>query len=138
VADLIGLINLGDLEVLVLGDEPLSTAWLPFADRPGGVFVRWHYGENEESVSSRQTEMLEYETGEPEVTLHVLSSPLLVFDSAIPGLELDKSEGLLLELTPGMYHIGSAEFKPDSRTWMLLHRIELISHETARKDNSAS
>src|SRR5258707_15417127 len=44
VADLIGLLNLGDLEVLVLGDEPLSTAWLPFADRPGGVIVRWHYG----------------------------------------------------------------------------------------------
>jgi len=78
--------------------------------------------------------MLEYESGEPEVTLHVLSSPLLVFDSGIPGLEVDKSEGLLLELTPGTYHIGSAEFKPDSRTWMLLHRIELISHETARKD----
>jgi len=138
VADLIGLLNLGDLEVLVLGDEPLSTAWLPFADRPGGVFVRWHYGENEESVSSRQTEMLEYESGEPEVTLHVLSSPLLVFDSGIPGLEVDKSEGLLLELTPGTYHIGSAKFNPDSMTSMLLHRVELINHETARKDNSAS
>jgi hypothetical protein len=128
---LIGLLQVGNVEALVLGDEPLATAWLPYRARPGGVVVRWRYAEDKESVSSRQAEMLALEGAEPVVTLRVRSSPLLMFDSAVAGSDLDVTEALLIELQPGTYRVSSAEFNPDESTSLLLHRFELNGNDGA-------
>jgi hypothetical protein len=121
----------GQVEALVLGDEPLATAWLPYQGRPGGVVVRWRYAESDQSVASRQAEILAQEAAEPAVTLHVPSSPLLMFDSAVAGSDLEMTQALRIELQPGTYRVSSAEFNPDENTSLLLHRFELISQDSA-------
>jgi hypothetical protein len=128
---LIGLLQLGDVEALVFGDEPLATAWLPYQGRPGGVVVRWRYAEGEQSVASRQAEMLAQEAAEPVVALRVRSSSLLMFDSAAAGLDLDMTEALLIELQLGTYWVSSVEFNPDESTSLLLHQFELNGNDGA-------
>ena len=131
IKDLLGIVQVGQVEALVLGDEPLPTAWLPYKGRPGGVAVRWRYADNEQSVASRLAEILAHEAAEPAVTLHVPSSTLLMFDSAVAGADLETAEGLLIELQPATYRVSSAEFNPDERTSLLLHRFELIGQDGA-------
>jgi hypothetical protein len=131
IEELIGLLQVGNVEALVLGDEPLATAWHPYRARPGGVIVRWRYAEDKQPVSSRQAEMLALEGAEPVVTLRVRSSLLLMFDSAVAGSDLDVTEALLIELQPGTYRVSSAEFNPDERTSLLLHRFELNGNDGA-------
>jgi hypothetical protein len=132
IRDLLGIVHMGQVEALVLGDEPLATAWLPDKGRSGGVVVRWRYAESDQSVASRQAEILAQEAAEPAVTLHVPSSPLLMFDSAVAGSDLEMTQALRIELQPGTYRVSSAEFNPDENTSLLLHRFELIGQEGTR------
>src|SRR5215203_1744748 len=50
VADYLGLIDIGDGNGLILGDEPLPTAWLPDEIAFGGILVRWVHAESEQEV----------------------------------------------------------------------------------------
>ena len=48
VNDYLCVLTVGDGQALVFGEEPMSTAWL--ANRNGGTFVRWSYGESQSAV----------------------------------------------------------------------------------------
>jgi hypothetical protein len=52
------------------------------------------------------------DASEAEVALRVRSSPLLMFDSAVAGSDLEMVEALLIELQPGTYRVSSGEFNP--------------------------
>src|SRR5689334_17973405 len=48
VDDYLGVLEVGPGRGLVLGDEPMRTAFVPSAD--GGILVRWGYAPSEDAV----------------------------------------------------------------------------------------
>ncbi|GAA1279237.1 Imm21 family immunity protein [Streptomyces aureus] len=118
--DLVGVLALPDgAEALVLGDEPLSTAYLP-EDR---VLVRWCYAESVEGVTDIIRAGLptaEWEEGP------VLSTTgeLVMFDAAYFGTEVGTlTASTTLELGAGRYRVDSASVEPDRRTSFRVHRF---------------
>ncbi|MGW0394027.1 Imm21 family immunity protein [Streptomyces sp. NPDC003042] len=120
VMDLVGVLELPDgAEALVLGDEPLSTAYLP-EDR---VLVRWCHAEGEEGVADIILAGLptaEWEEGP------VLSTTgeLVMFDAAYFGTEVGTlTDSTVLELRAGRYRVDSASIEPDPLTSFRVHRF---------------
>lgn len=120
VMDGVGVLALPDgAEALVLGDEPLSTAYLPELR----VLVRWHYAESEEGVADIIRAGLataEWEEGP------VLGTPgdLVMFDAAYFGTEVGTlTDGTVLDLAAGRYRVDSASIEPDDLTSFRAHRF---------------
>jgi hypothetical protein len=108
---------------IVLGGEPLPTAWWAPITGASGAVVRWEYADDDEAVA----EVLEgtFSTVEVEEQLEFrVTSPLQLFDSAWPGNEAPKC--LTIELPLGRYHVTSEWVRPSDRTSLLLHRFEMI------------
>jgi hypothetical protein len=123
VMDLVGVYELPEgAEALVLGDEPLSTAYLP----EHRVLVRWCYAESEEGVAEiilAGIPTAEWDEGP------VLSTTgeLVMFDAAYFGTEVGTlTDSTVLELGAGRYRVDSASIEPDQLTSFRVHRfIEL-------------
>jgi hypothetical protein len=120
VTDLVGILSLPDgAEALVLGDEPLSTAYLP----EYRVLVRWYYAESDDGVADVIRDGLptaEWEEGP------VLSTTgkLVMFDAAYFGNEVGTlTDGTALELGAGRYRVDSASVEPDDLTSFRVHRF---------------
>ncbi|WP_326594227.1 Imm21 family immunity protein [Streptomyces sp. NBC_01294] len=120
VMEFVGVLALPDgAEALVLGDEPLSTAYLP----EHRVLVRWHYAESEEGVADIIRAGLataEWEEGP------VLSTTgeLVMFGAAYFGTEVGTlTDSTALELAAGRYRVDSASIEPDDLTSFRVHRF---------------
>ncbi|WP_373926529.1 Imm21 family immunity protein [Paludisphaera borealis] len=127
VDDYLGSLNVGVGRALILGDEPMMTAFVP--QPAGGLLVRWMYGEDDGAVS-RAVCAIPVEVWK--TTPHQLPvgwGEILVFDSAYPGDALPVSiEGgttpwLRIALPQGNYHIDTAVYCPDESTSLVLHRL---------------
>ena len=124
----IGLIEIGAEQGVVLGGEPLRTAWLPVRGKSGGIIVRWVFGESE-------SEFLGWLEKIPEAifrsdgTLVVKEPKLFLFDAAVAGRNVKKrpEEYLSIELEPGTYEITTAVCQPDAWTSMVVHRFSPAS-----------
>ncbi|MFD4609627.1 MULTISPECIES: Imm21 family immunity protein [unclassified Streptomyces] len=124
VMDFAGVLALPDgAEALVLGDEPLSTAYLP-AHR---VLVRWYYAESEEGVADIIRAGLanaEWEEGP------VLSTTgeLVMFDAAYFGTEVGTlADSTTLELAAGRYRVDSTSIEPNDLTSFRVHRFVALA-----------
>ena len=120
VMDLVGVLELPDgAEALVLGYEPLSTAYLP----EHRVLVRWCYAESEEGVAEiilAGIPTAEWDEGP------VLSTTgeLVMFDAAYFGTEVGTlTDSTVLELGAGRYRVDSASIEPDQLTSFRVHRF---------------
>ncbi|MFF6904261.1 Imm21 family immunity protein [Streptomyces hydrogenans] len=120
VMDFVGVLELPDgAEALVLGDEPLSTAYLP----EHRVLVRWHYAESGEGVADIIRNGLptaEWEEGP------VLSTTgeLVMFDAAYFGTEVGTlTDSTTLDLAAGRYRVDSAAIEPNNLTSFRVHRF---------------
>ncbi|MFI5476710.1 Imm21 family immunity protein [Streptomyces cacaoi] len=120
VMDFVGVLALPDeAEALVLGDEPLTTAYLP----EYRVLVRWCYAESEDGVADFIRAGLptaEWEEGP------VLSTTgeLVMFDAAYFGTEVGTlTDSTALELAAGRYRVDSASIEPDQLTSFRVHRF---------------
>ncbi|WP_097963367.1 MULTISPECIES: Imm21 family immunity protein [Streptomyces] len=120
VMDLVGVLELPDgAEALVLGYEPLSTAYLP----EHRVLVRWCYAESEEGVAEiilAGIPTAEWDAGP------VLSTTgeLVMFDAAYFGTEVGTlTDSTVLELGAGRYRVDSASIEPDQLTSFRVHRF---------------
>ncbi|MFE4975529.1 Imm21 family immunity protein [Kitasatospora sp. NPDC056651] len=120
VMDLVGVLELPDgAAALVLGDEPLSTAYLPEHQ----VLVRWYYAETEEGIADIITAGLpnaEWDEGP------VLPTPgeLVMFDAAYFGTEVGTlTDGTAITLDAGRYRVDSASIEPDRLTSFRVHRF---------------
>jgi hypothetical protein len=120
IEDYLGVIVVGRGQGLVLDDEPFETTWL--GNDEGGLFVRWRFALDEPSVvrhlqdagSARfQPTGLQYQTS---------CRRSVLFDAAVSGMEVAESH-LNIILEPGVYEIETAEFEPDSKTALVLHRL---------------
>ncbi|MFG2987680.1 Imm21 family immunity protein [Streptomyces sp. NPDC048258] len=120
VMDLVGVLELpGGAEALVLGDEPLSTTYLP----EHRVLVRWCYAESEEGVADiilARLPTAEWDAGP------VLSTTgkLVMFDAAYFGTEAGTlTDCTVLGLGAGRYRVDSASIEPDHLTSFRVHRF---------------
>ncbi len=117
---LVGVVVVDGIQVIVLGDEPATTAWHPFPDKQGGLLIRWIYANGMEAVKKMLKQIPAHGwTHETEVDIE--SAELILFDSAALGTEIEES--IELRLTPGRYEISSLEYHPDDQTHFRLHRM---------------
>jgi hypothetical protein len=65
VADYLGVVPVGDGSALVLGDEPMATAWWPDQRWGSGLIVRWMYAPDETAVVQHLTALSEAAFVEP-------------------------------------------------------------------------
>ncbi|MFJ2745689.1 Imm21 family immunity protein [Streptomyces sp. NPDC087440] len=120
VMDFVGVLELPDgAEALVLGDEPLSTSYLP----EHRVLVRWHYAESEEGVVDIiRTGLSTAEWKEGPVLS--TTGELVMFDAAYFGTEVGTLTGSTsLDLAAGRYRVDSASIEPNSLTSFRVHRF---------------
>jgi hypothetical protein len=121
VSDYVGLIQVGQSEGLVLGDEPNDTTWLSHPD--GGLFVRWRYAAGEEQVEDALGAIPSSLAWQSAGELRVTESPLELFDSAEAGLE-PCGQRLRVLLQPNLYSLSHAEYVPDAETAFQLIRLQ--------------
>jgi hypothetical protein len=110
-------------EVLVLGDEPMSTAVLP----EHRVIARWCYTETRDGVSDLITTMLAGAQWSEGPAMRI-SGPVVIFDAAFLGTDVGTLiEGLILDLDAGRYRVESTVVEPDRQTRFLLHRFSSLA-----------
>ncbi|MCX5178470.1 immunity 21 family protein [Streptomyces virginiae] len=113
-----GLLTVGPSHALVLGDEPSSTTFLP----EHGVFVRWVAAESEAELLGGVEAALEdvaWEDGQ----VWEVPGPVVLFDSAWPGSEVEPDNHTRVELTPGRYAVRAASARPNAETAFQLVRL---------------
>ncbi|MFD3329499.1 Imm21 family immunity protein [Streptomyces sp. NPDC058701] len=134
VMDIVGVLALSDgAEALVLGDEPLSTAYLP----EHRVLVRWCYAESEDAVADIIRAGLPTTDWEEGPVLST-TGELLLFDAAYFGSEAGTlTASTVLELAAGRYRVDSASIEPNDLTSFRVHRfVELAGRDVAETPGS--
>lgn len=126
--DYLGMLHVGPGRALILGDEPMQTAFLP--SHEGGIVVRWMYAEDEDGVWRAVGAVPESGWEPTPHRIEVAREAILVFDSAHPGDSLPASleDGaatpwIHIELSSGTYLVDMADYSPDSSTRLILHRL---------------
>jgi hypothetical protein len=123
VDDYVGVIDVGNGKGLVLGDEPMPTAWVPRAN--GGILARVGY-----TPSKKATEQQLAQLGDIAFQPAGLRIPLaarnLLFDSALAGTDA-RQEGLLVQLEEGLYQVGVSDHRPTTDMWLVLLKLERIN-----------
>jgi hypothetical protein len=134
----IGLLDVGSGQGVVLGGEPLSTAWQASAgvgesgEDPCGIFIRWEYANSEAEVLEALKHVPATIWRDDGLLLSVTYEPLYLLDSAYnPAWRLDEGYYMTIQLPPGRYSIATAEYKPDSHMSLVLHRLTRVSSGTA-------
>lgn len=122
IKEYLGKIAVGQGEGLVLGGDPLPAAAIPVAD--GLLVVRWVYAESDMAaeIAIRNARRLPYR---PEAFLFDNGDDIVVLmDAAWPGDAV--AEVTRLPLRKGTYGVATAEYKPDSDTFFVVHRLERL------------
>ncbi|WNZ13252.1 immunity 21 family protein [Streptomyces sp. 11x1] len=114
----VGLLPVGDTRVLVLGDEPASTAYLP----EHGVFVRWYAADSETELLSGVPAALDNAVWGPELSWRV-PGPVVLLDAVWPGRSLPETDHARVELAPGHYGVSAARVSTGPETWLGLVRV---------------
>ncbi len=113
----VGVIPVGQRQALVLGDEPAITTYLP-AER---LFLRWAaaYEEDDLVNAARRAIRDGVQWDADEDVGWVVDGPVVLFDSAWPGTELESDNHLVVDLHPGTYRVR-ATYRADGDNWMIL------------------
>jgi hypothetical protein len=118
--DYLGTIAVGRDEALVLGDMEMPTAWRALSS-DGGLFIRSMIAIDEQRIDDVVSSLPADIWGEPTVVLNITNTPLLLFDSACPGPQID--EFLPVALPVGRFRVQTAVFDPDLETSLVLHLV---------------
>ena len=124
-----GLIQVGKGHALVLGDEPLQTTWLFSKKLAGEVLVRWRFAESEEEVLRFLQEVPEELFLPTGLTFRPHSSPLFLFDAAIPGRSVTLEDHVELAISPNSYRVETALYEPNKTLGLVLHRLIPVTTE---------
>ncbi|WP_245923480.1 immunity 21 family protein [Paractinoplanes atraurantiacus] len=119
----IGLVAIGQQQALVLGDEPATTTYLP-SER---LFLRWAAAYEEDGLVSaaRQAVRDGVRWDADEDVRWAVDGPVVLFDSAWPGTELEADNHLVVELQPGTYRVR-ATCRVDGDNWMILVQVQPV------------
>lgn len=119
----VGLISVGVGFGLVLGEEPLRTAWMQSSSASGGIIVRLVTAENENDAARALNESsASMQWRREPLMLAIDDEAMVLFDAAEPGLEL-LDRRLHFALSKGSYTVETCLFSPGVETTMLLHRL---------------
>lgn len=138
----LGLLDVGAGHAIVLGGEPLGTAWQASAGASEsgvntcGILIRWVHANSESDVIEALEHVPETVWQDTGLLLSVGREPLCLLDAAYPGSELEGDDHLTIQLPPGKYSIATAEYEPDSHTHLLLHRLTRRSSGTSELKGS--
>ncbi len=121
-SDPVGVIDFDERKAVVLGDEPAATAWLPGRGGAGGIFVRWIHADSEECVSE-SLKKIPAAGWESAATVQVVAPRLVLQDAFMPGVGVAEEGMLMIELTVGAYRVSTLEYRPDSATYLRMHRL---------------
>lgn len=123
----LGLIAVGSGQGLVLGDEPMQTAWWPLSTLEG-ILVRWQCADSEAQVVE-YLQRIAHQSWEPTgIALTVASQPLYLFDSACSGSEAEEMPHLVIALDAGEYATETGFTPRDmQRLELVLHRLRRVS-----------
>jgi hypothetical protein len=126
--DYLGTLKVGHGDAIILGDEPMQTAFIPNPE--GGIFVRWMYAASEDGVLRALGSVPEPAWEPTPHRIEVSREGLLVFDSAFPGdalppppNDVDSTSWIHVELPEGNYMVDTADYEPDGSTRLILHRL---------------
>lgn len=130
----LGLLDVGAGHCIVLGGEPLGTAWQAAAgksdDKTRGILIRCVYANSEADVIEALKHVPETVWRDTGLLLSLGREPLYLLDAAYPGNELEGDNHMTIELPSGEYTIATAEYEPDSHTSLVLHRLSRMSSGT--------
>jgi len=117
----IGLVVVGAQHALVLDDEPAMTTYLA-TER---LFVRWVGADSETELimAARRALTGELDWDDDEDLIWEVREPVVLFDSAIPGAELEPDDLLVIDLDPGRYRVR-ATYTKDEDNWMILVHVQ--------------
>ncbi|GAA3142054.1 immunity 21 family protein [Planomonospora alba] len=115
----IGLVAVGAQQALVLGDEPVMTTYLT-NER---LFVRWAaaYSETELVAAARRALAGRPDDDDDEDLIWQVQEAAVLFDSAVPGAELDPDERFTIDLEPGRYRVRSTHVVDEDHRMILVH-----------------
>lgn len=142
VDDYLALLDIGAGQGLVLGGEPMGTAWSPTTSadsltNSGGILIRWVYANSVADVIEAVERVPEAAWADDGLALMVGQAPLYLMDSGSPGGELGAFEKLgihedhlKIHLPAGRYALATAIVEPDAHTSLVLHRLKPISNAT--------
>jgi immunity protein 21 of polymorphic toxin system len=138
----LALLEIGAGQGLVLGGDPMSTAWWPitFGDslvNGGGILIRWFYANSDADVMAAVERVPEAAWVDDGLALVVGQAPLYLMDSTSPGGELgqlDKlgtgDDHLTIDLPAGCYALATAIVEPVPHTSLVLHRLKPVGDST--------
>lgn len=113
----LGKIDVGGGHALVLGDEPMATTFLETDE--GGILVRWFQADSEEELLTAVRNLDSPPETEEADFLQWTEGPLLLFDSACPGAEVEEDR-LVVDLPPGTYLVDAGRVELNETTAAVL------------------
>jgi hypothetical protein len=126
VSDYLGVVNIGDGIGLVLGDEPMPTAWIAgISVEGGGVIVRGGSSIGEDWLHEIISGIPE-ESFDEGYSFAIISGRAVLFDSGCPGSDPDCLGTdclLLIELEAGRYNVQTANYVNAQGIWLVVHRV---------------
>jgi hypothetical protein len=108
---LISLLRFGAETALILGDEPASTAYLPERN----TFVRWYCADSEQALLDGVEAAIDSAEWEAGIFWDV-TGPVVLFEAAWSGAELDEEDHLRIDLIAGRYSVRAGHVAPDGST----------------------
>lgn len=115
----LGLLEVGRGTTLVLGDEPLMTAWYPKSN--GGILIRWRYAECEADIlAALDVVGLETYTSSG-LALEIDDTSVIMMSACDRDLEFTY-DFVEIKIVPGRYQIFTSAYD-DGTTAMLLHWV---------------
>ncbi|AEB44263.1 immunity 21 family protein [Micromonospora maris] len=119
----VGVVAIGQRQALVLGDEPAMTTYLS-SER---LFLRWAAANEEDDLVSAARRAVgdgvNWDGGED--VRWVVDGPVVMFDSAWPGAELEPDNQLVIDLRPSEYRVR-ATHRSDGDNWMILVQLQPV------------
>lgn len=117
----IGLVAIGTQHALVLGDEPAPTTYLP-GER---LFLRWAaaYSESELVAAAERAVHGHIQWNEDEDLIWNVQEPVVLFDAARPGTDMELDIHLVVDLEPGRYRVRATSLT-DHDNWMILVQLQ--------------
>lgn len=123
----LGVLDVGENQALVIGDEPASTALLPTRAGDSLVIAKWTYGPDRPSVvAALRGVRLDRFSAAAEVEFTFRSSPQVFFDGGSPGH--DVQEQLTARLPTGDYVASTLVFEPTRHISLVLHWVRPSGH----------
>ena len=121
------ILPVGTGQAIAFGENELGGVWLE-SSHP--ILFECVYADSKDSVIIALQNQPDDLEAQAELRFEHYADYLNVFDSAIPGAEVQKQPVCRFPVQPATYLVASAVFKPDDETCLILHRF-LLSQTNA-------